>query len=421
MPNATTAWRERPVLPRGNVPPVSASPTAGVPTLDVDPYSEANLIDPYPLFAELLEAGPAVWLPQYEVHAFTRFDACHEILVDHETFISGAGVGPVNLHVTPNWRPQGILESDPPRHTPMRTAMTGVIAPRKMRALRPGFDAYAAEVAERVVAQSNVDLVHDIAEAFTLRVFGDAVGIPREGRELHLVPHGAMNFSYFGPDNERHRWYVDQGLDTIDYVMENCARENLTPDGMGAQIWEYADQGVIPPEQAVLLVRAMLSAGLDTTIQAIAITLKLLAEHPEQWAQVHADPTLAKFAIDEALRYDSPFQSFFRTTSRDVELDGVHLPAGTKLLLFLGAANRDPRRWGDTADTFDISRNAGGQLSFGMGIHQCVGQPISRQESDAMLTELARRVDRLELTAEPTPFVHNTLRGWIAAPARLHV
>ena len=226
---------------------MSAFPAAGVPRLDVDPYSEANLIDPYPLFTAMLEAESAVWLPQYEVHAITHFDACLEILMDHETFISGAGVGPVNLHVTPNWRPQGILESDPPRHTPMRTAMTGVIAPRKMRALRPGFDAYAAELAERVVVQGDVDLVHDIAEAFTLRVFGDAVGIPREGRELHLVPHGAMNFSYFGPDNERHRWYVEQGLGTIDYVMENCARENLTLDGMGAQIWEYADQGVIPP------------------------------------------------------------------------------------------------------------------------------------------------------------------------------
>ena len=94
-----------------------------------------------------------MWLSQYEVHAFTHFDAVHDALVDHETFISGAGVGPVNLHVTPNWRPQGILESDPPRHTPMREAMTGVIAPRKMRALRPGFDAFAAEMADAALAR----------------------------------------------------------------------------------------------------------------------------------------------------------------------------------------------------------------------------------------------------------------------------
>lgn len=394
-------------------------PASGTPVYEDDPYATENLENPYPLFERMLAEETAVWLPQYEVHAFTHFDAVHDILVDHETYISGAGVGPVNLHITPNWRPQGILESDPPRHTPMREAMTGVIAPRKMRALRPGFDAYASEMVDGLLAQGEVDLVHDLAEPFTLRMFGDAVGIPREGREQHLVRHGAMNFSYFGPDNERHRWFVEEGLDTIDYVMENCARERLTPDGMGAQIWEYADAGVIEPERAVLLVRAMLSAGLDTTIQAIAITLKLLAEHPEAWAKVHADPSLAKFAIDEALRFDSPFQSFFRTTSRDVDVDGVHLPANTKLLLLPGAANRDPRRWGDDAHLFDIDRNAGGQLSFGMGIHQCVGQPISRQESDALITELAGRIATLELTDAPTPFIHNTLRGWTDLPARV--
>ncbi len=188
---------------------------------------------------------------------------------------------------------------------------------------------------------------------------------------------------------------------------------------MGAQLWALADQGAIPPEQALLLVRAMLSAGLDTTILAIGITLNLLARHPEQWAMVHDDPELVKFAIDEALRFDSPFQSFFRTTKRDVEIAGICLPAESKILLFLGAANRDPRRWGDTADTFDMTRNTGGQLAFGMGIHQCVGQPISRQESAALIMELARRVERLELTAEPTPFIHNTLRGWTSLPARL--
>ncbi|MGA0121894.1 MAG: cytochrome P450 [Gaiellales bacterium] len=389
------------------------------PVYDDDPYAPEHLVDPYPLFARMLAEETAVWLSGHGVFAFTHFDAVRDILVDHETFISGAGVGPVNLHVTPNWRPQGILESDPPRHTPMREAMTGVIAPRAMRKLRPGFDAYAAELADAALARGELDLVHDLAEPFTLRLFGDAVGIPREGREQHLVRHGAMNFSYFGPDNELHRQTVAEGLDTIDYVMENCARERLAPDGMGARIWAYADEGVIEPEQAVLLVRAMLSAGLDTTIQAIAITLKLLAEHPDQWAKVHADPSLAKFAIDEALRHDAPFQSFYRTTSRAVEIDGVQLEAGAKVLLLVGAANRDPRRWGDDAHVFDIDRNAGGQLSFGMGIHQCVGQPISRQESDALITELARRVATLELTGPPTPFVHTTLRGWLHLPARL--
>ena len=87
--------------------------------------------------------------------------------------------------------------------------------------------------------------------------------------------------------------------------------------------------------------------------------------------------------------------------------------------MFLGAANRDPRKWGDTADAFDINRDTGGQLAFGMGIHQCVGQPISRQESQAVLEEFARRVERIELASEPTLYLHNTLRSWSSLPARL--
>jgi cytochrome P450 len=301
----------------------------------------------------------------------------------------------------------------------MRTAMTSVIAPRKMRALRPGFDAYAEELVAQVLATDTPELVHDLAEEFTLRVFGDAVGIGREGRRENLLSHGAMNFSYFGPDNDLHRQHVAAGAGTPEWVLANCERSVLTPDGMGAQMWELADAGLIPPEQATLLIRAMLSAGLDTTVFAITNTLLLLAQHPEQWAKVHADPSLMKFAIDEALRYDPPFTCFFRTTSRDAVLDGVQLPAGSKLVVFLGAANRDPRRWGDTADQFDIDRDTGGQLAFGMGIHQCVGQPISRQESQALLEELARRVESIELTAEPTLYLHNTLRSWSSVPARL--
>ncbi|HEX5510273.1 MAG TPA: cytochrome P450 [Actinomycetales bacterium] len=390
-----------------------------VPRLDADPYSDESLTDPYPLFERMREAGPAVWLEKYGVHAFTRFEECRQILVDHETFISGAGVGPQNYHHEPPWRPQGILESDPPVHTSMRKAMASVISPRNVRSLRAQFTEFADELVDRLVAAGEFDAVTDLAEVFPLRVFGDAVGIPREGRETNLIPHGAMNFSTFGPEDDRYRQFFAAGEPTTDWVMSNCARENLAPDGLGAQVWEHADNGTITPEEAARLVRAMLSAGLDSTVLAIGNTVKCLADAPDEWAKVVEKPALAKFAIDESLRYDSPFQSFFRTTSRDVELAGVHLPEDTKVLLFMGAANRDPRKWGDDADEYRVTRNAGGHLAFGMGIHHCVGQPISRLEMEVLFTLLAERVERIELVDEPVPFLHNTLRGWKRLPVRV--
>ncbi|MGW1006836.1 cytochrome P450 [Streptomyces sp. NPDC002520] len=384
-----------------------------------DPYDDANLSDPYPLFARMRDAGPAVWLDKYEVHAFTRFEECRQILADHETFISGAGVGPRNYHHQPPWRPAGILDSDPPMHTPLRTAMAGVISPRNVRVLRAAFQEFAEHLVDRLLDQREFDAITELAEQFPIEVFGNAVGIPRDGRAENLLPHGAMNFSAFGPEDARYDAYFAAGEGTVDWVMSNCARENLTPDGLGARIWDYADQGVITPDEATRLVRALLSAGLDTTVLAIGNTMKCLVTNAPEWAALHHNPALARFAVDEALRFESPFQSFFRTTARETDLLGVRLAEDTKIALFMGAANRDPRRFGDDADAYRIERDASGHLAFGIGIHQCVGQPISRLEMDVLFSELARRVRTVELTGEPVPFLHNTLRGWKHLPVRI--
>ncbi|NMR31639.1 cytochrome P450 [Crystallibacter degradans] len=393
--------------------------TATAPVFTEDPYSDDNLRDPYPLFARMRDAGPAVWLERYGVPAFTRFDVCKEILEDYSTFISSAGAGPKNLHHEKSWRAQGIMESDPPIHTTMRQAMGSVISPRGMRALRNQFQQFADELVDRILDMREFDAAKDFAEVFPLRVFGDAVGIPREGRAENLLALGAMNFSTFGPDDERAKEYFRMGQGTNDWAMANCAREKLAEGSLGQQIWDCADKGEISSDQAALLVRAMLSAGLDTTIFSIGNVMRLLSVHPGEWSKVHVNPRLTKFAIDESFRLESPFQSFYRTTSRDVDFHGMQIPADSKLAVFVGAANRDPRHWGEDADRYDIERQAGGHLGFGMGIHQCVGQPMSRLEMDVLLTTLAARVKAIESAGDAVPYLHNTLRGWESIPIKI--
>jgi cytochrome P450 len=175
----------------------------------------------------------------------------------------------------------------------------------------------------------------------------------------------------------------------------------------------------VAPEDAAVLVRALLSAGLDTTVLAIGNTVRCLVESPDQWALVHDQPRLVRFAIDEAFRLESPFQSFFRTTSRDVHLGGTLLAEDSKVAVFPGAANRDERRWGPDADHYRVDREAGGHLAFGMGIHQCVGQPVSRLEMDVLFSELASRVRVIEQTGQAEPFLHTTLRGLSSLPVRI--
>lgn len=390
-----------------------------LPVITEDPYEAGVLENPYPLFTKMREAGPGVWLDKYEIVAFARDEQVREILIDHETFISGAGVGPKNLHHETAWRTPGILESDPPTHTQMRTAMADVISPKGVRNLREQFQAYADELVDALIAQRHIDGIKDLAEVFPLRAFGDAVGIPREGRAENLIPHGAMNFSSFGPLNEIAQEYFKLGEPSHEWVMSNCARENLSPTGLGAQIWAHADAGTITTDQAALLVRAMLSAGLDTTILSLGLTLAELLEHPQAWAEVHQNPRMVKFAIDEAFRHDAPFQSFYRTTSREITFHGIDIPADTKVLVFPGSANRDATKWGEDADQYKLDRQAGGHLTFGMGIHQCVGQPISRLEMDILLTTLATKVKEIRPTGPRVPFIHTTLRGWKSIPMEI--
>ncbi|GGC82452.1 cytochrome P450 [Tersicoccus solisilvae] len=385
------------------------------PVLDVDPFSPENLRGRYALHETLREAGPVVYLEQYGVYAVTHFDAVHEVLMDFETYCSSGGVGPTDIRRESEWRPAGILESDPPTHTAMRRGLAKVIHPGSVRELAAGFAPSADALAEALVARGGFDAVTDLAQVYPLRVFPDAVGIPDVGRE-NLLPYGSMAFNAFGPRNEIYdRAFV--GAESVTaWVEQACARGSLLPGGFGEKIWEQADLGNITDTEASFLVRALLSAGVDTTVAGIGNTVLCLAREPEQWDRLRREPHLVKFAVDEALRLESPFQMFHRTTTVDTELAGVRIPADAKLLLFLGAANRDPRRWGASASSFDLERNATGHVAFGMGLHQCIGQPIARLEIELVLTALVARAATLELDGDPVEELHNTLHFFASVP-----
>jgi cytochrome P450 len=202
------------------------------------------------------------------------------------------------------------------------------------------------------------------------------------------------------------------------WIMERCQRERLRPGGFGDQIYQAADAGEITHEQAPLLVRSFLSAGVDTTINGIGNALFALAQHPEEYAKLHANPALARPAFEEALRWESTAQTFFRTTGRDTMISGLPVTENTKVLCMLASANRDPRKWPDP-DRFDIERRPSGHVALGSGIHGCVGQAVARLEGEVVLTALARRAKRIELVGAPTRRLNNTLRAIETLPLRL--
>ncbi|MBV9561761.1 MAG: cytochrome P450 [Bradyrhizobium sp.] len=398
--------------------PSSKGDPAAVPHLDVDPFSMAFFTDPYPTHEVLREAGPVVHLDKWNVYGVARYAEVHAVLNDPVTFCSSRGVGLSDFKKEEPWRPPSlILEADPPAHTRTRAALSRVLSPTAMKQVRDRFAAAAEAKVTELLDKRSFDAIADIAEAYPLSIFPDALALKPEGRE-HLLPYASLVFNAFGPPNHLRQEAIERSAPHQAYIAEQCRRENLAPGGFGACIHAEVDEGRITAAEAPLLVRSLLSAGLDTTVNGIGAAIYCLARFPEQWKLLRDDPTLARNAFEEAVRFESPVQTFFRTTTRDVELGGARIGEGEKVLMFLAAANRDPRRW-DNPDSYDIHRRTSGHVGFGSGIHMCVGQLVARLEGEAMLAALARRVAAIEIAGEPKRRFNNTLRGLDSLPVTI--
>jgi cytochrome P450 len=393
---------------------------SAAPESDLDPFSLEFLVEPYAAHRELRELGPVVRLTRYRVWAMARHHEVSAALQDHAIFCSSRGGGLTDFAKEKPWRPPSIiLEADPPLHTQTRAVLSKVLSRPALMALKATMEEHAEALLDQALTAERIDGVSQLAQAFPLSVFPDAVGLPREGRE-HLLPYGDMAFNAFGPRNELLDASMRKAADVIPWITAQCRREALSAHGFGAQIYAEADAGAITPDQAALLVRSLLTAGLDTTIHGIAHALHCFAEHPHQWRAVRDDPTLVRNAFEEVIRYVSPVQTFFRTTTRAAHVSGFTLPEGEKVLLFLAAANRDPRRW-EQPDVFDVRRPSAGHVGFGYGIHQCVGQMVARMEAETLLSALSRRVAAFHLDGPPTLRLNNTLRGLEALPLRIEL
>jgi 4-methoxybenzoate monooxygenase (O-demethylating) len=391
---------------------------AAAPTLDIDPFSNEFLSDPHPFHDRMRDAGPVVRLSHYGIWAMARHAQVHPALANWEVFSSARGVGIDDFAKGKPWRPSSLLlETDPPLHDRTRTVMNRVLSVGALRKMRENFAAKAEALADELVERRRFDAIHDLAEVYPLQVFPDAVGLRPDGRE-NLLPYGGMVFNSFGPRNELFEQSTRDCAPVLDWIFAQCKREALTPDGFGAAIWSAVDAGEIAPDEAEVLVRALLTAGLDTTVIGLGTSFHAFASNPDQWDALRENPALLRPSFDEAIRWESPVQTFFRTTTRDVEVEGVTIEKDSKVLLFLGAANRDPRNWPDP-QKFDIRRKTHGHVAFGNGIHICVGQMVARLEAEMMMGTLMRRVKKIDIVGTPVRKLNNTLRSLASLPVEV--
>lgn len=393
-------------------------PDASIPVWDVDPYDEAVLADPYGFWNELLAKGDVVFIPRYAILAVGRFDPTRKTFSDHENFVSSRGIGLNDFKLEKPWRPPSIiLEVDPPEHTRTRKVMFRALSPRVVNGLTAMFRARAEAILDPLLEAGEIEAITDLAEAYPVSIFSEAVGMV-DVHARHLVDYGAIVFNAVGPDNALRRAAMARVPEVATWINAACARDRLTGDGLGAMMYAAADRGEITEAEAALLVRSFLSAGVDTTVTGIGNTLWCLANAPDQWEALKADPTRARPCFEEALRYTSPVHTFARTANRDTEIAGHMVEEGTKVICCLGAANMDPDHWGDP-DVFRIDRRPTGHLAFGTGIHGCVGQNIARAELGALLTLMAERIDRIELAGDAVWRPNNAIHALDRLPLRL--
>ena len=385
---------------------------------DVDPYDASLLAASQQYYRQLRERGPLVWLSRYGIWASGRYKPVKEIFGDWKRFCSSRGVGLTDFKTEEPWRPPSIiLEVDPPDHDRTRSVMARAMSAQVISALSERFQAEADALVERFVGKGPFDAVAQLSQAYPLKVFPDAVGLDEQGRE-NLLQYATMVFNALGPDNALRRNAMADAPRVVAWIADKCRREALSDTGFGATIYAAADNGEITQEEAALLVRSLLSAGIDTTVSALGNAILCLARHPRQWEKLKETPARVRQAFEEVLRYTTPVHSFCRTANVDTEVAGIPIREGDKVLCVLGAANLDPDHW-NQPEEFDIERPTAGHLALGVGIHSCVGQQVARLEGRSLLGALARQVDRIELRGEPEWSPGNSLTTLASLPVSL--
>ncbi len=366
-----------------------------------NPYTPDQRLDPFPAFAKMRELGPIIWLEELGAWGVFRDELCREILNDADRFGSAGGGDLANYYREKPWRePSVVFEVDPPDHTRTRQVLSRILSPKAVRELDGVVQKEAKAAVSALVAKGSFDVVEDFTKPFALKIVPDAIGLAPDDRENLLTYN---KYLVKGRSYGRHNPWTEEELEEADrvvkWVEKTCQRDSVTSDGFGAQIYQAHDGGQISEHEANMLIRSFLSAGTDTTFGTISNAIYFLLKNPDQMALLRANPELARAAYDEGTRYRSTALQVARNTRSEMDFHGTKLGLHDKIMVYTGAANRDPNRWEDP-DEYRIERSVVGHLGFGAGIHGCVGQMIARMEGMHLIRELIEQSDSIELGSQ---------------------
>ena len=384
-----------------------------------DPYDAEIDADPYPVWRRLRDEAPLYYNEKYDFYALSRYEDVERCLLDWETYRSGRGSILELIRADFEIPSMAILFEDPPEHHCHRALMSRVFTPKRMNDLEPKVREFCRRSLDPLVGSGSFDFIKDLGAEMPMRVIGYLLGIPEQDQEAIREHMDEGLRIEEGKEGEFVAGNMGEGEIFAEYI---DWRVNNPSDDVMTQLLnaEFEDEtGAVrrlTREEVLTYVNLLAGAGNETTSRLIGWTGKLLAEHPDQRRQIAADRSLLPSAIEEILRYEAPSPVQARYINADVEHYGTRIAEGQVMVLLNGSANRDERRF-DDPDRLDIHRDMGRHLSFGFGIHLCLGAALARLEGRVALDEVLNRFPDWEVDYDRAVQARtSTVRGWETLP-----
>ncbi|MGH9300412.1 MAG: cytochrome P450 [Acidimicrobiales bacterium] len=390
---------------------------------DFNPFDPGVRDDPYTYYDRLRQETPAVQSALLEQMWFlSRHADCIAVLRDLR-FTSQADFGPNGDAIEEGQR--SFLFMDPPDHTRLRGLVSKAFTPRVIESLRPKAQVFFDAALDRLLAAGECDVVEDLAYPLPINMITQLMGVPGHDEELFkqwsrplarsLDPEFVLPPDFVVARDRAVENFRTYFVDLIDH-----RRRRPGDDLLSALIAAEEEGDRLTQDELLSILVLLLVAGHETTVNLIGNAVLNMMRHRDQWERLVAESGLVNSAVEEVLRFDPPVQFDGRQATADIEIGGVVIPEGHFVLLVLGAANRDPAVFHD-GFVFDISRaEARHHLSFGFGIHHCLGAPLARMEAQVALSSLAQRAPSMTLMSDEVTYRENfILRGLETLPLAL--
>jgi len=383
-----------------------------------DPYDFEIDSDPYPIWKRMREEAPLYYNEKYDFYALSRFDDVEKALVDWETYRSGRGTLLELIRADIKMPPGMFIAEDPPEHSLHRGVLSRVFTPKKMNAIEPKIREFCARELDPLVGGQGFDFVRDLGAQMPMRTIGMLLGIPEEDQEAirDRIDEGLrLEEGEAGAERDAEE-SAQMFADYVDWRAEHPSDDLMTELLRAEFEDETGTMRRLTRSEVLLFVTLLAAAGNETTTRLIGWTGKVLAEHPDQRREIAADRSLIPKAIEELLRFEAPSPIQSRYVARDIDYYGQAVPEGSVMVLINGSANRDDRRFPD-GDRFDIHREIGHHLSFGYGLHFCLGAALARLEGRVALDEVLKRWTEWDVDYEHAVQARtSTVRGWEKLP-----